>query len=193
MKALAESLRYDYPLDAESFVLDCGAYEGNFSRWIVHKYGCRVFAFEPCRKHFEVAQATLREFGDRVTLLNVGIGGETRNQALGVQGDSTGFFNVATEMQMTTIMALAPLLSIIGAPEKIDLIKLNVEGSEYEILEHAITSGIVSRFAHIQIQWHANVKDHENLRRRIVGELLKTHDFTWGDPSFHESYNLKTT
>lgn len=41
------TLRLDYPLDAESIVLDVGGYKGDFTALIHEKFNCRVFVFEP--------------------------------------------------------------------------------------------------------------------------------------------------
>jgi hypothetical protein len=51
--------RYDYPLTKNSFVIDLGGYEGQWTSEIHSKYGCRVVVFEPVRKF---AQALSERF-----------------------------------------------------------------------------------------------------------------------------------
>lgn len=191
MKTFSEASRYDYPLDAESVVFDCGAYEGDFARAIAHRYGCRVFAFEPCRRFFEIARATVKAFPN-VVVYNFAVGGSTRDAELAVRGDSTSLHSKSHETQTVRVFALGQLLGIVDSPPVVDLMKLNVEGAEYEILEHAIEAGILTRFKNIQVQWHGNVEYPASRRAKIVDELLKTHDHTWGDdPSFHQNFQLR--
>ena len=51
--------------------------------------------------------------------------------------------------------------------EKIDLLKLNIEGSEYDLLEKLLKSGLISTIDKLQIQFHENINesDHTGLSR----------------------------
>ena len=42
-----KTLRYDYPLDANSVVLDLGGYQGDWAARIHSRYGCSIDIFEP--------------------------------------------------------------------------------------------------------------------------------------------------
>jgi hypothetical protein len=69
----------------------------------------------------------------------------------------------------------------------IDLMKINIEGGEYELLERLIGSGIVQRCAHIQVQFHSFVPNARDRRARIREMLGATHrvtyeyEFVWED------------
>lgn len=191
MRPFEESLRYAYPLDAESVVWDCGAYHGAFARAIAHRYGCTVHAFEPCRRFFEIASATCREF-DTVKLHHFAVGSITRSGLLSVRNDSSGFYSASIVTEEANIIDVTKLLDILDAPPVIDLIKLNVEGCEYEILEALIDNGKVSRFKNIQVQFHPNVDHWHYRQRQIERQLLTTHSHEWGeDPMLHQSFTLK--
>ncbi len=184
-------MRYDYPLDAESVIWDGGAYEGVFAREMAHKYGCTVHAFEPCRRFFEIAQATCREF-DTVKLHHFALGSVTRALPLSVRGNSTGFFYESEETEKSNVIDVAALIDILDSPPTIDLLKLNIEGSEFEVLEHLLDTGRISRFKNIQVQFHMNVKDWTNRLTDIYSRLFVTHRHDWGeDPLFHQGFSLR--
>ena len=43
--------------------------------------------------------------------------------------------------------------------EYIDFLKLNIEGSEYELLENLISSNNLDKIKYLQIQFHENVNN----------------------------------
>ena len=43
----------------------------------------------------------------------------------------------------------------------IDYLKLNIEGSEYELLDHIIDTGFIKNINHIQIRFHNFVPEAE--------------------------------
>ena len=82
---------------------------------------------------------------------------------------------------------------------KIDLLKMNIEGGEYELLDRLITTGEIKKCKNIQIQFH-NYGEWSILKRdQLKDELRKTHfctyDFEWTFEgwqlieSFHNNLN----
>jgi len=59
--------------------------------------------------------------------------------------------------------------------ETIDFVKMNIEGSEYELLEEIIESGNILKITHLQIQFHNFVENATEQRRNIRNKLKKTH------------------
>jgi hypothetical protein len=57
--------------------------------------------------------------------------------------------------------------------------KINIEGGEYELLEHLINSGLVSRIRRMQIQFHDFVPDAVARRARLVEALARSHRQSW--------------
>ncbi|MGY3211138.1 FkbM family methyltransferase [Mucilaginibacter sp. HD30] len=68
-----------------------------------------------------------------------------------------------------------------------DLIKINIEGGEYDILLRMIESGLISKIKRLQIQFHELEKDSFNKMNKIREGLLLTHrpinqyEFVWED------------
>ena len=74
---------------------------------------------------------------------------------------------------------------------KIDLIKINIEGGEYELLEQIIKSGWVNKIANLQIQFHDFVPDADSKMDRIKEDLRKTHSLTYEYVYVWENWTIK--
>ncbi|MGZ4372534.1 MAG: FkbM family methyltransferase, partial [Gaiellaceae bacterium] len=184
----AEEQRYDYDLSAASVVLDVGAFEGTFTRRIRERFGCRVYAFEPVRRHYEL----LRQLeGPNVRVFNFGIGATDRFETIAICGDGSSIFRESGESETVEIRSLERVLAELELPY-VDLLKLNVEGCEYEILEHLLDRGLAERFEHIQVQFHAILPDAETRRDTIRAGLADTHQPTYDHPFVWESHERST-
>lgn len=75
--------------------------------------------------------------------------------------------------------------------QRIDLMKINIEGAEYDLLDHLIQSGIVLRIKNIQVQFHDFVLDAERRMRCIQAGLACTHELTYQYPFVWENWRLK--
>ena len=63
--------------------------------------------------------------------------------------------------------------------KNIGLLKLNVEGSEYEIIESLIKSEQISNIKHLHIQFHDFLDNSEVRRKELIEKLKKTHKQVW--------------
>ncbi len=186
----SEAQKFDYPLTRNSVVIDCGAYEGNWSREIARRYGCRIVAFEPCKRFYRVAALALAAFPS-VTIFNFGVAAISGKQEIGVSNDSTGLFSLAQEREIAEFIRIDRFM-----PEgEISLLKLNVEGAEFEVLE-MITADpyLAKRFKNILVQFHTCVPDLEPRLAKIQAALALTHDLAWGsNPFLWQSFKLRAS
>ena len=183
-----EEVRYDYDLSPASVVLDVGAFEGTFTRRISELYGCRVYAFEPIRRHYELVRQLE---GPNVCVFNFGIGATDRFETIAICGDGSSIFRESGETETIEIRSLERVLTELEL-SYVDLLKLNVEGCEYEILEHVLDRGLAERFEHIQVQFHGLLPDAEARRDRIKAGLSGTHQPTYDFPFVWESHERST-
>ena len=75
--------------------------------------------------------------------------------------------------------------------EKIDLMKINIEGGEYDLLEHLIDFGYVKYIKNIQVQFHDLLPNAEQRMLMIQRELEKTHNLTYQYLFVWENWRLK--
>ena len=62
----------------------------------------------------------------------------------------------------------------------VDLFKLNIEGSEYAVLDRMIETGLISRVRYLQVQFHEFGTELPIVHRdRIREGLYKTHNEHW--------------
>ena len=74
----------------------------------------------------------------------------------------------------------------------IDLIKINIEGGEYEVLESLLEAGMISIFKNLQIQFHDFIIDNaEERMKNIQIQLSKTHEITYQYNFVWENWKIK--
>jgi FkbM family methyltransferase len=190
MTPFTESLRYDYPsLTKDSIVVDAGAYQGNWAREIHVKYGSIVLAFEPVKRFFDEASANCAPY-PRITLFNCGLGGHFRYEDFGVQNDSSGMFAGSTIRERAPVMPLVPHLRQVHNGQYA-LLKMNVEGAEYEALEHVLAEDAAGMFDNLQVQFHTCAPDWEKRYAAIADGLSRTHELTWRTPFVWENWSKR--
>ena len=70
---------------------------------------------------------------------------------------------------------------------------MNIEGSEYKLLNEIIDSGYIKNINYLQVQFHSFVNDSKELRRLIRKQLRKTHKCIFNYPFLWESWQKKNT
>ena len=69
--------------------------------------------------------------------------------------------------------------------------KINIEGGEYDLLEHFLESGFIKNINNIQIQFHDFIPNAEERMKKIQYELEKTHSLTYQYPFVWENWQRK--
>lgn len=180
------TLRLDYDLGEDSVVFDLGGYHGNWARDIFCMYGCRIHVFEPVDEFVRVIKRVFKNNG-RVTVHGFGLAGKDEKAVitLGREGSST--FMKGGEVQEITLVRASDFFAGNGITA-IDLMKINIEGGEYDLLEHMIQSGFVVNIANIQVQFHDFVPGADTRMAKIQESLRKTHHLTYQYPFVWENW-----
>lgn len=186
-----EARRLDYPLGPDSVVVDLGGYVGDFAQAIHERYGSVVHAFEPMPKFAEQARARFSG-NDKVRIYGFGLGAEDGSFALSDDGPASSFVELGKthRHQVCEVRAIAPVLRELNI-DKIDLMKINIEGGEYDVLPALIDAGRLPDIRHLQIQFHTT-GDYEANRDAIRAVLEATHSERWCYKFVWESWTLKT-
>jgi FkbM family methyltransferase len=176
-----ETLRLDYDLGPDSIVLDLGAYQGAFAHDIGTRYGSRLYLSEPVPQFID--QLRVRFAGDpKVTILPFAMGGQDGELSLSLDADATSMFKAGAAAVVAPVRAIDKVLDELGV-DRVDLLKINVEGAEYDILEALVRSGWISRVRDIQVQFHDFVPDAPArlaaLRRRLSATHFPTYLYTF--------------
>jgi FkbM family methyltransferase len=188
--------RLNYPeMDSNSLVMDLGGYIGNFTESIYSRYNCKVMVFEPVNRYYNICNYKF-ENNDKIEVYKYGLSGVDQKCTISVTGDiSSTFVNIESdcEKEIITIKSIGDFFKE-NSIEKVDLIKINIEGGEYDLLDYLISNPeILKKIKNIQVQYHIFIDDHEKRRSLINSELEKTHERTWNYEWVWENWKIKNS
>ena len=75
---------------------------------------------------------------------------------------------------------------------RVDLMKLNIEGAEYELLGALAEADLMGEVRFIQVQFHDFVPDAVAKLQEARELLSRTHDVMWEYPFVWESWELRS-
>ncbi len=185
-------LSLDYDFESQNIIFDVGAHIGSFTEKILNKFDCIVFAFEPKKEFYEIL---LNKFGDKenVKIFNFALSnfnGKTRISDIGA-GSSIVSRTENLNYEEIEVKMFSEFVEKENI-ETIDLLYLNIEGSEYELLDDIFKNNIQDKINHFQIQFHNFVKDSTLKRKKIRQKLKSSHYCKFNFPFIWERWDLKT-
>ncbi|CAH1662251.1 hypothetical protein BOSEA31B_12357 [Hyphomicrobiales bacterium] len=180
------TFRSDYNLDDRSIVFDVGGYHGDFAAKIVDRFGCFVFVFEPIQEFS--AQIRQRFSGDhRVKVFDYGLGCADERLVFDLDKDATSAVGAAmpgADSVTAEIRRFSAVLHELGIDE-IDLVKLNIEGGEYDVISDIENNNVIQRIKRFDIQFHDFVDSADEKMKRARTALSIHHrpifafDYVW--------------
>lgn len=182
-------------LDSPELVVDCGANAGYASVLLLNWFpGARVIAVEPDPANVEICRKNLAPYGDRAMLLAAAVW--SRNARVMLSPGTLGYGKEwAREVRRPgpsekgNIRAIdVPTLISLGGRKPIDLLKIDIEGSELELF---------SRGAGQWLPWVRNivVELHNEECRRVFLKSLDEYDCElgeWGDLTICRNLRKRT-
>lgn len=172
-----KTLRLNYKLDSSSVVVDVGGYEGQWSSDIFAKYQCNIHIFEPVKSFFEKIKERFNK-NDKIKTYNIGLSNKNNKLSISLLEDSSSLFKQDTKNEHIEIADASNFFKENNI-EHMDLIKINIEGGEYDLLENLIETGYISKIKNIQVQFHDFVPDAKERMLKIQKRLEKTHHVTY--------------
>lgn len=183
----AEALRSEYELNENSVVLDIGGYKGEWAESIFKKAPCNIHIFEPLKSFYDNI-VTKFNGNDKIKVYHFGLGGFTKDVQLTLDTDASSAYKKSESMETVSIKNVSEFIQTF---EKIDLMKINIEGEEYDLLDDLIKTGSTFKIVNIQVQFHTFVDGCVERRNAIIAELAKTHDITYNYDFVWENWKLK--
>jgi FkbM family methyltransferase len=129
-------------LDAESpeLIIDCGANIGCTSCYLLSRFpNARLVAIEPDPESSELCLKNLQPFADRSTVLTAAVWSHCRTLSLarGVYRDGLAWATQVAEGDAPDVDAVdLPTVLQNSSSERISILKVDIEGSEYQLLTH---------------------------------------------------------
>lgn len=182
-------LRLDYPeLNSESLVLDLGGYQGQWASDIFSKYECKVVVFEPYQKYAKEISHRFEKNGS-IVVHTLGLSDKDAVMDIAIDEESTSMFKTSNANNTAEIsLSHAQTFLHEHGYAKIDLMKINIEGGEYDLLDHLIETNLVKDIGNLQIQFHDFVPKAEQRMKAIQQALVKTHKLTYQYPFLWENW-----
>lgn len=182
-------LRFTYPLTPDSIVWDVGGYEGQWTSDLFSKYQPTIHIFEPVSSfaskitdrfmHNEKIIVHAYGLSDRDSILPIALT-EDRSSIYITEGQTEAIHLRKTSTVFTELTT-----------GRIALMKINIEGGEYALLEDLIDSGYINQVDNIQVQFHSFVPDASTRMQTIQKNLAETHRQTYAYPFVWENWEKK--
>ena len=171
-------------LTKDSIVFDVGGYAGEWAERIYNKYKCTIYVFEPVKEFYDNIVKRFKG-NNKIKPFHIGLGNKTYTTDIKLTPDLVGS-SVYRETGITGKVESINIVDIIEFMEEhklesVDLLKLNIEGEEFPLLEHLIDNNKLSSFNNLKIQFHnfmeSAVERKNNIRIHLQKEFNIIYDF----------------
>ena len=190
-KKNGEKLRYNYSFDSTDIVFDVGGFKGEFAEELYVVSPCRIMIFEPVQEHYDLLLEKFSRNSD-IEVFHFGLDASTQQIEISLSSNSSSYNRDLgkSNLERINLKDIVEFLTEESINE-IALMKINIEGAEYDLLDRLIKSGNLHKFKHLQIQFHDFAPDAFSRRAKIVSQILESHECTASFPMVWEFFKLK--
>ena len=188
-------LLLDCSMNPHDVILDVGGYNGEWAAQMRSRHDALVHVFEPNPRLLDVLRGEFSH-DPKVVLHPFGLAAKNTIGRLSLAGMGSSVYSespserVASEHQEIPLRDVKEVFDELGL-DQVALLKVNIEGGEYDLLSRMISCGLHTRCHYIRVQFHEWYGGAYRLRKRIVTELARTHDPEWSYPFVWESWRRK--
>lgn len=184
--------RLDYPdLTSKDIVFDVGGYRGEWSKKIYAKYSCNIFIFEPVPLFFEHINKYFAK-NSRVRVCDYALGDRTGEATISLADDGSSLDNSVSSSCVNIKVLRVSEFIYKNNIDEIGLMKINVEGSEFDIVNNLYVEGLLAKVKNLQIQFHPFVENYQRRLEKSREQLSYTHTQTWNFEGIWENWTLKS-
>ena len=130
------------------------------------------------------------ERNPKIRIYPFGLGSQDKKEKIYLNAESTSIHKKKGKSENISIKNFSTFLKQ-NDIKKIDLIKINIEGSEYDLLEFIIKNDLTGQIENIQVQFHNFVENAEARMKQIQNDLANTHTLTYQYNFVWENWKLK--
>ncbi|MGB1141610.1 MAG: FkbM family methyltransferase [Halioglobus sp.] len=175
-------LLYLADLDSDSIVLDVGACFGEWAEEIAKRYDPTVLSFEPDPVNFQRLVETAQHY-PRIRALEYGVGAKSETVQMSLEFLGSTVYNSPRSKKKqrfadVRIVDIEEAWQELGL-DRVDLMKINIEGAEFPLLEKMLEAGMMDRVDTFLIQFHEWHPGAYSRRKKIQNALRSTHHCDW--------------
>ncbi|HEY3728970.1 MAG TPA: FkbM family methyltransferase [Solirubrobacteraceae bacterium] len=164
---MSEAYRLPFEIRPRN-IIDVGANIGVASVWLIGRYGgSRVVAVEPAPDNAELARLNLERNRITAEVVQAAIGPRAGTARFGLNSNST-LGRIEDEGIEVDLVTPQSLVDRFPAQERIDLVKIDVEGAEQELFEGDL--GWLARVDCLVVELHADRIDCDAVISTLTSE-----------------------
>ena len=167
--------------------LDIGANIGNYSKLLINKTNAKIYAYEPLEKSFDELKKIKEKHKDRFFIEKLALGNEDGIKKISSANDKSekasfeknldklSFIDKDNLREFDVSIKKLDSLDFFDIHNKVDFLKIDVEGYEYEVLlgGKKFIDFNSPKFIQIEINWHQLFK---KINLYEFSKLLKDYD-----------------
>ena len=177
-------------LNDESIVFDVGAFKGEFTNSILKLCNCNIYIFEPVKEYYKIIKEKYKD-NPKTHCYNFGLGKYGLDTDINKTGSSSSIYFHSDIQKQTEKIRIDSITEFItnNKIENIDLIKINIEGGEYDLLDSLISSQhIIKSINTLLIQFHDFIPNALDRRKNIQDKLSDSHIKVFDYPFIWEKW-----
>jgi len=177
-------------LNENSTVLDFGGYEGQWSSDIYSKYNSTIYVFEPYKLFASQIEERFAK-NPKIKVFDFGLSNKDITTKLYLSDNASTMFGKEEEAVDIKLQKATDFFKE-HQIDTVDLVKMNIEGGEYDLLEHLIEEGFIKNIKNIKVQFHDFViNDAKERMTAIQKKLSLTHKIVYQYEFVWEHWKLK--
>jgi FkbM family methyltransferase len=178
-----EQLYSGHDLNENSLVVDVGGFRGDWSAEISARYAPHIHILEPVP---EFVQRLRDRFAGnpKIKIHPFGLGAVNESVSLHVQGDGSSVHRAGGDAVVAKVVCASDFIRSLPTDD-ISLLKINIEGSEYDLLDDVLDSGLMECVRTLLVQFHDFVPAAGKRMQALHAQLSQTHrpqfqyEFVW--------------
>jgi len=180
-----------FSLEENPVIFDVGGFLGDWTEEALKYHPtAKIYIFEPVSSYYNVIKGRYNS-NPNIQVFNFGLSNETKSIDISVGGDASSTHRTVGDIERIQLKNVSTFL-LEQNIERIHLIKINIEGEEYPLLEWMVQSEDLVKFDNFLIQFHTFVDNYDNRRRVIQYDLGKNYSQIFNFEMIFEGWTKKS-
>ena len=179
-----------FEIKENPIIFDVGGYMGDFVQLCLDRYkNPTVYVFEPVFSFYEKIVNRYKT-NENIKVFNFGLSDITREELITINGDASSINLKSDKSESIKLKSIKEFLfeeNIFG----VDLIKINIEGEEYALLEYLSSIPELNVFENYLVQFHTFIDGHIEKKQLILDKIKKYYDVIFNFEFIFEGWSQK--
>jgi len=180
-----------FNLPENPILFDVGGFKGDWVKIAKETYvNPIVYVFEPVKSFYD--RIVDRYKGDQhVKVFNFGLSDVSRCETISIDGDSSSVLLKRGHQETIQLKNIIEFIKEEGIYE-VHLIKINIEGEEYRLMEYLVENPELNIFNNYLIQFHRFVDNCESRRNFLRDKLSEYYEELFNYEFVFEGWSMKS-